>query len=467
MSIRRSLNTSAGLNRQIIKCLYSNAKSCVFIKSFLFYYMGEIRQLLGRYLSVPRSIKLLILGAFLLQLLNASAMLIMNIYLSKLGYADSAIADFVSYRFISILLFSIPFGLIIKGKRLKPFFMTGAILVPISGIALLFAANAHIGWLIKVLFFISSLGFMLKHVTALPFILRHGDEETLSESIAMNFAVWSLATIVAGFLIKGIFAIVTKVGYSAFGEFEILLGMSIIGAFSLIPFGAIREKAPIPSIHNNVFQHLKSYNWSRIFKGLLPMFLISIGAGLTIPFMNLYFHSVFDVDSGAFALMGSIAAVLVFVGGVLTPILRRKLGFGLSIAITQFSAILFLLFLASTELYSNMGFAVWFAAGAFIIRQPLMNMASPITSELVMKYVGKENRELISAIETGLWNASWFVSAKIFQFLRELELPYYKIFIITAILYSFGTVTYLFLVKDYNKTASLTSAKATVSMRET
>ncbi len=120
--------------------------------------MGEIRQLFGRYLSVPRSIKLLITGAFLLQLLNASANLIINIYLRKLGYLDSDIANFISFRFISILLFSIPFGLIIKGKRLKPFFITGAILAPIASMALLFAANAHIDWLIKVLFFLQVWG---------------------------------------------------------------------------------------------------------------------------------------------------------------------------------------------------------------------------------------------------------------------------------------------------------------------
>ncbi|MEA2077438.1 MAG: hypothetical protein U9O95_05410 [Candidatus Marinimicrobia bacterium] len=417
--------------------------------------MSEIRHLVKRYVSVPRSIKLLLLGAFLLQLLNASSHLILNIYFRKLGYLDSDIAGFISYRFISILLFSIPFGLIIKGKKLKPFFMAGALIVPVSGIAILFAANAHIPWLIKLFFFIASLGFMLEHVTALPFILRHGNKDTLSESIALNFAVWSLASIVSGFLIKAVFSLAPVIGLNRLSEFEVLLGFSALSALSIMPFLAIKEKQPTPSNHDNVFAHLKSYDWKKIFCGLLPMFLISTGAGLTIPFMNLFFNSVFKMDSDAYALMGSIAAGIVFLGGMLTPILRRKLGYGLSIAITQFSAIFFLLFLASTELYSGMSFALWFAAGAFIIRQPLMNMASPITSELVMKYVGEQNRELISAIETGLWNASWFISAKIFQFLRSLELPYYQIFIITAILYSFGTVTYLFLVKKYKKQVAL------------
>ncbi len=217
--------------------------------------MSEIRHLVKRYISVPRSIKLLLVGAFLLQLLNASSHLILNIFLRKLGYLDTEIANFISYRFISILLFSIPFGLIIKGKKLKPFFMAGAIIVPLSGIAILFAANAHISWLIKLFFIIASLGFMLEHVTALPFILRHGDNDTLSESIALNFAVWSLASIVSGLLIKVAFSIAPKFGLSGIGEFEILLGFSILSALSILPFLAIKEN----------FSNIINYNSSSYF----------------------------------------------------------------------------------------------------------------------------------------------------------------------------------------------------------
>ncbi|MDD3094859.1 MAG: MFS transporter [Candidatus Neomarinimicrobiota bacterium] len=403
-------------------------------------------------MSVQSSIKSLVLGSFFLQLLNASFNLILNIYLRKNNYSDATIADFTSYRFISILLFSIPFGLIIKGKRLKPFFITGSLIVPLSGAAMLLAANAQMPALIRVCFFAGSIGFMLVHVTALPFILRHSDEETLSESIALNFVVWSLASIVSGFMINLLFNLAGRFpGLAGVGEYEILMLVVLLSALSIPVFFRIRESAPEAGDKTSVFVHLRSYNWGRIFRGLIPMFIISVGAGLTIPFMNLYFHSIFALDSDRFAVMGSVAAVLVFLGGMLTPVLRRKLGYGGSIAITQFTAIFFLVFLASTEMYSEYGFALWFAAGAFIVRQPLMNMASPITSELVMKYVGPQNRELISAIESGLWNASWFVSAKIFQFLRASDLAYYKIFLITAVLYSVGTASYLFLVRDYKR----------------
>ena len=79
---------------------------------------------------------------------------------------------------------------------------------------------------------------------------------------------------------------------------------------------------------------------------------------------------------------------------------------------------------------------------AYVFRQPLMHMAHPASNELMMNYVGKKNQELISALSSSLWSASWFISAKIFEWLRILEFQYFEIFLITATLYIMGVILF-------------------------
>ena len=58
--------------------------------------------------------------------------LILNIYLRKQGFTDPEIASFNSLRFIGALAFALPLGIYIRGKRLKPFFKSAAIIVPVT-----------------------------------------------------------------------------------------------------------------------------------------------------------------------------------------------------------------------------------------------------------------------------------------------------------------------------------------------
>jgi len=66
-----------------------------------------------------------------------------------------------------------------------------------------------------------------------------------------------------------------------------------------------------------------------------------------------------------------------------------------------------------------------------------------------MNYVGKKNQELISALSSSLWSASWFVSAKVFEWLRLLQFRYYEIFLITAALYVIGVILFGLLIREY------------------
>jgi len=115
--------------------------------------------------------------------------------------------------------------------------------------------------------------------------------------------------------------------------------------------------------------------------------------------------------------------------------------------------------MAVMELYVDYSFALVIAVIAFIFRQPLMHMAHPASNELMMSYVGKKNQELISALSSSLWSASWFISAKLFEWLRLLDYRYYEIFLITAVLYVIGVILFALLIREYEGNKKIKSVE--------
>ena len=115
--------------------------------------------------------------------------------------------------------------------------------------------------------------------------------------------------------------------------------------------------------------------------------------------------------------------------------------------------------MAVMELYVDYSFALVIAVIAFIFRQPLLHMAHPASNELMMSYVGKKNQELISALSSSLWSASWFISAKLFEWLRLLNYRYYEIFLITAVLYVIGVILFALLIREYENNKKMKSVE--------
>ena len=307
--------------------------------------------------------------------------------------------------------------------------------------------------LIQLSFLLWGIGMMLMRVCSLPFIIRNTSPENSTEALSLSAATWSLSTIFSGFLITCLgwfynLKILDKI--ITFNEYSILWIITIIGMCSII-FSKKIDEEPKQKIkkRNDIFSLHHSYDWKIIFKAISPLILISIGAGLTIPFVNLFFNSIFGFSSSDFSLLGSFTAVLVFIFSLLVPTLRKKYGYWMTIVIVQVLAIICLVIMSLTELYSDHTFAVMIAVLAFMFRQPLMHMAHPASNELMMNYVGKNNQELISALSSSLWSASWYISAKIFEWLRLLEFRYYEIFLITAFLYVVGVVLYSLLIREY------------------
>ena len=406
-----------------------------------------------QYRGLPKNIILLFLFEFTISLVHVAFILILNIYLRKQGFSDPEIASFNSLRFIGALLFSLPLGIYIRDKKLKQFFIISSISISLTSILIIESIQYQMIPLIKLAFFLWGLGMMFMRVCSLPFIIRNTTSNNNSEAISLSAATWSLATIVAGIIISGldwIYAInIFNISFS-FDEKGILRLITLMSFCSLIFAKKINEdsfdKVALPK---EEFSLKKSYNWKLIFKAISPLVLISIGAGLTIPFVNLFFNSVFDLSSSQFSIMGSITAFLVFFSSLMVPILKRRYGYWFTIVLVQSLAIICLVIMSLTELFASYSLAFYVAIIAYIFRQPLMHMAHPSSNEFMMNYVGKKNQELISALSSSLWSASWFISAKIFEWLRLLNFKYYEIFLITAGLYVFGVILYAVLISQF------------------
>jgi hypothetical protein len=402
-----------------------------------------LKKVIKAYLKLEEHVLLMIKAEFFVQLIGASFFLILNIYLAKQGFSDPEIANFISFRFLAVMLLAFPLGFYIKGKPLKPFFLMGSLGVPTVAFALVLAVQYGLYQYLPTLFILWGVVFTLFQVSSLPYIMRNTAIEKQSHAISLNYATHSFGTILSGIIIFG------------FGQFMremdegiILLFISVLGFVGVYYLLKMKVDVVVPVKKGLQW---KSYDWDLLIKAIIPTLIIAVGAGLTIPFINLFFFHNFKIDSSGFAVIGGIASILVASLALLVPNVKNKLGFKKGITYTQTTAVIALVALATTEFFTHYWWALPVAVMCYWVRTPLMNMAAPMTSELTMNYVGKKNQEMLSAIMAAIWSGSWFFSSQIFRYLKAEELPYAYIFYITAALYSFGVFMYYLLVLDYEK----------------
>lgn len=397
------------------------------------------------YFHIPRTIIYLLLADVFLQLINSAFTLLLNYQMLDHGFRDYEIASMIGNRYLTILLCAIPLALYVKGKRLKPFMLMGAVAAPVVALLLIFGIHTHNTELIRLLMSLWGIAFSLLQILVMPYVLLNGNKELETESIALFFSAGNITTIFVGlssFLLPLIHPFFTTeiqlILYSALG----FLGVYYI--YNLPNEENIGTKIPISNIQSD-------YDWSLIAKAVVPTFIIALGAGFTIPIINLFFHDVHGMKAPQFSLMNSIAFTFVAFAGLLIPAIKRKFGYQVSITLFQSLAIIMLFLMGTSEWYNHTSIGLAVAMITFTIRQPLMNMAGPITSELTMNYVGEKNREMMSAINASIWSGCWFASAKVFSLFREAGVRYSNIIFITVGLYIIGVAWYYWLIKQHEQ----------------
>jgi Major Facilitator Superfamily. len=351
-----------------------------------------VKSFIIRYFSIPRPVIHLMLADMFIHLINSAFTLLLNYMMLEYGFKDFEIAGMIGNRYLTVLLCSVPLALLVKGKRLKPFMMAGAVASPLVALLLIFGIHTHNTELIRMLMALWGLSFSLIQILVIPYVLLNGNKEYETESIALFFSAGNFTTIIVGFL-----SFLLPHFFLFFDTEKLLI------LYSLLGFGAVwfvwqlpqkentGAKIPMTNIHAD-------YDWQLIGRAVVPTFLIALGAGFTIPVINLFFHDVHGMKATAFSLMNTVAFILVVVSSLFIPEVKRRFGYQVAITLAQSLAVILLFAMATTEWYNHTATGLVVAVFTFTLRQPLMNMAAPITSELTMNYVGERNHEMISAL---------------------------------------------------------------------
>jgi predicted MFS family arabinose efflux permease len=167
--------------------------------------------------------------------------------------------------------------------------------------------------------------------------------------------------------------------------------------------------------------------------------LIGTGAGLVIPFFNLYFARRFQCTSGQIGVFYSGSQVLTALVALTGPLLAKRFGALRSVTWLQLASLPFLVTLGFER---TLGVAV----ACFWARACLMQTASPLVNHFTMESVPADLRARTTGLTNMLWQLGWAASASLSGVLMMrygYDYPYY----LTAILYGAAAILFYWMFK--------------------
>ena len=376
--------------------------------------------------------------------------LLFNFYVLSLGHDEALLGRLITVSSLTALLAALPMGYLadlIGRKRsllLSGALMSGSIMVivlwPSEG--MLYGMNI-----------VSGIGQSLGAVTMAPFLMENsGDEERtylFSFSSGLQMAMASVGNWIGGYLPTWIGAARGVPAISSEAYAGALLVVSLTVAIGLIPL-ALLSTPSLQRSEKSVFAPITyaSKHPALLGKLILPMLVTAVGAGLIMPFMNVFFRQVHnqpDPVIGSLFAWGSLAMGL---GLLLAPPLAERMGKIQLVVVTQSLSIPFLIILGFSPLF-------WMSAVAYYIRLALMNMSGPVYQTFVMERVEPSARATVASLVSMAWNFGWAFSPTISGYL-QVQFGFGPSFLGTIVLYIISTIMYyaFFLRGRPSKTAA-------------
>jgi MFS family permease len=385
-----------------------------------------------------------------------------NLYLTALGFDPAFIGITGTAGSAAGVLAAFPASILADrfGRRLVLAFGTG-------GAGLLFTTEPAAILLLAAAMGAANQAFF---VVQSPFLMERSRAEHRSELFSLQFAISNVTNVGAALLGGAIAAIIgsaTGVGSSDPSVYRILLVIMVAAAaLSTVTVLGLRDDRPRRRRDWRTLEQRPHDAWAgepiadrpdrapstrrarlgiphpanpRVFWQLLiPGFLIALGAGQVIPYLNVYIERKFELDLAALNVIFAFTSLGTAIAIMVQPALARRFGKVGSVVLVQGVSIPFLVVLGFSPV-------LWTVILAMAVRNSLMNAGNPIASAFAMEQLPSSERATYSATASLLWSLGWVIAGPWYAVLQAtlgFEAGYTVNFITIIVLYSLGTWLY-------------------------
>lgn len=396
-----------------------------------------------------RNIKLTFIANILTQVGLGIFMVIYNFYIRELGFNELVNGKVISMTSLATALVLIPAGIMSDKVGRKKLMLYGAI----STGVILFARSMVEAQSLLVLFaFVTGLASAFIQVSIIPWLAENSKPEQRVHLFSIHFATMTAANVVGslfGGIMTDLFAIIVP-------DLDSIRYTLFIGAFlflsALFPIMKLSEKRPITQGRPK----FEGTDWAIAHKGSIKIILlfavaqlmIGFGAGLVIPYLNLYFADRFMASNSLIGLVISLGQGATAIAMIIGPMVVRRLGEVKAVVVLQLMSLPFLLLTAYTQQF-------WLAALGFLFRQALMNAGNPIQMSLMMSKVDDSMKGLANSVNQMVFNLGWAIMGPVSTGIVLKYGSYWgyaTVFTITAGLYLIGSTYFFIVFKSMNKT---------------
>ena len=364
--------------------------------------------------------------------------LLFNFYAVSLGFDEALLGKFITISSLSSLVFALPMGFVVDKIGRKKSLIAQSVMILLSILVMALWPSTMIFYLMNIIIGLAS---SIYSVALGPFLMENSEKREraylFSFSQGIQMAAGFAGNWIGGYLPTWVGAYRGVDETSSLAYAGAIMTVALVSFIGLIPLFGIeakptlvtekREFAPVKFIRENT---------ALVGKIFSPLLLTAIGAGMFVPFLNLYFrdvHNQSDGSVGALMAWGSLAMGAAF---LIAPPIAEKLGKLKMVVITQGLSIPFMLMLGFSPLF-------WVAALAYYVRMAMMNMSSPIYQNFVYEQIDEKYQATVASLYSIVWSVGWAFSPSIsgaWQVKYGYKLP----FTVAIILYAIAITMYYF-----------------------